>query len=720
MGVRWQITFKTCPSEHIGRVKVYDSTYSGDPIELEPAANPFFTSRQRQDIFQPLVSDSGYLRVIDDDIPAQHIEDIHPIGALDRPVEFYLDDVLTWRGYISPESFTVDWEPAPREIAFPLVGALSVLDSVAFTDNSIGFQPIAAFIKECLTATGFTWSNIVISTQMFRLYDGDVSMIMYDVPELRLSLSRYNFLRANNVDNVYDVDWTPMVGSTYADVLGKICQYFGWTAFAEGDTLYLASPIVDLEHDPVTLTYQNLTQIAANPLAQPTIATTERPVVNLSSLEWDGVNHRKSLKNGARRVLVTAQLNANSNIQPIIYYNGKKLSQCKVYVEAPGGRPNVALIGKVRFYDPSKDCVYLYAYEWDEDSAQFINVDWVAPQDSTYQLSPRGDVVEGETYETDWQEVSPDPDIYSKYLRLVRRSSGHDLPVQLGYPLATVYSNAAGFFAKGGALCLSAFIRNNFIDAYDSHDLKGLTQWGPFLNNLMVAIRIGNMWFDGSTWTGTTSMIPVEVEGETSGMSGYLSYYERGKIKNTNNGKWQDAEGFMIPIDQNLSGKLSISFYAWSNNSVTNADKVNAIYLSDLSLRYVNDLEDTNEGARVSGLTGVAYKDEQNVSLSLTSAKVPLFGLALLLWKNELIGSLPFFLYKGMGEPGYEQPEQWLLECLIKAYTKPSTWLELETALSTSLSMWDLIALSGKSYLINTCESDFALEHTKLIIVSYE
>ena len=113
MAVRWTITFKTLKGR-TGLVKVYDSTYSGDPIALEPAVEAFSTTRQQRDLFQPVVTDSGYLRIIDNGISEQAVEEIHPLGALDRPVEFYIDNVLKWRGYISPESFyTMFWIQSP-------------------------------------------------------------------------------------------------------------------------------------------------------------------------------------------------------------------------------------------------------------------------------------------------------------------------------------------------------------------------------------------------------------------------------------------------------------------------------------------------------------------------------------------------------------------------------------------------------------------------------
>ena len=287
------------------------------------------------------------------------------------------------------------------------------------------------------------------------------------------------------------------------------------------------------------------------------------------------------------------------------------------------------------------------------------------------------------------------------------------------YPLATINANAGGFFPKDGCLCLSAKVRNNYVDADIENDYKGLSQWGPFLNNLHVCIKIGDKSWDGSTWTTGTNIVQVAVTGSESGDAGFPTYYEEGIIKNTNDGRYENANGYVMPLTENLVGKLSITFYSWENNSIPGSIDVNTVFLSDLSLQYYNNLIGKNKGTRVSSLTGKAFNDELEINLFMSSAKGSKKGNGLLFWNNEPIGNLPMFFYKGLLYDGYALPELWLLEKMIEAYTKPAQWLTLEVQYNPSLLMWSLITYDGKTYIIAGIETDYCDEITKLTIVSY-
>lgn len=719
MAVRWTITFKTL-KDRTGLVKVYDSTYSGDPIALEPAVEAFSTTRQQRDLFQPVVTDSGYLRIIDNGISEQAVEEIHPLGALDRPVEFYVDNVLKWRGYISPESFYMGWEPAPREIEFPLVGALNVLDSVTIQKNNTGTQPIAAFLEEILDATGFSWSSIVMATQMVTLDDGT----SYDVPELRLGLSRFNFLNANKSDNVYDADWQPMEGETYLSVLSDICRYFCWTAIQDGDVLYLSTPRTDLDSYPQTVTWAALTAIAADPTAQPSgiSGSTLRPIKSLSSLEWDGVNHKKSINSGYKKVTILTDLNNKDDKFPKLNFKGEVLNDWKDTFYNDEIQTGYRIVGHCLFLDPSKESAEFFQYkaQWDEQSQSYLMIpeDWTVP--TTLKNEASGCVVRAFTY--DYLTTDPDPlPKYKDFLRL-RRRTNQGANADSNIVLAKLKSLSAGFYPAGGALFISASVYNQFIISVGSYigtDFEGLTQTGAFLNNLTVRLKLGNKYFNGTSWQDFPTTFTMEVVG-TSGQSSVFS--GPGKIKNTNPGKYGDLEGFFIPIEDDMSGEMILDFFAWNDNSVAGSNLINTIFIGDLEIKYVNDYVKSDAfGVRLLSLTGTPFRDSLDVNLKLSSRTGIVQGLSLLMWNDSPIGEVDLFTYaeSAGGREAY-QPEYWLLDSLVKAYSKPSVWLELETEYDAALLMWSLIGSDSKNYLITGCYTDYASEHTKLIIASYE
>ena len=732
MAVRWTITFKTV-NDRTGLVKVYDSSYSGNPIALEPAVTAFSTTRQQQDLFQPIIADSGYLRVVDNGNVVDSVDDLHPLAAMDRPVEFYLDNVLKWRGYISPESFTMDWSPAPRVVELPLIGALSILDNINIEDNGVSLQSVAAFVKECLEATGFTWSKVVLVNQMTTLTDNVDS---YNVPELRLSLSRFNYFRKNNVANS-DSGLSWITGLSYKEVLESICRYFCWTAYQDGDVLYLSSPRTDLNNYPHDVEWAALSAIALDPKATSAGIynhSTKRPSQALSSLEWDGINHRKSIRNGARKVTVNTNMGFDSDYFPGINFGGKNLIEWYAYFFR--GIPqvttdNIIFKSYTKFLSIARENAIVRMYELEYDGSTVTGaheVPWTPPEDGdNFHARVGADIIKAFQYQYSEESADPNPvKVFRPLIRLCRHEykSGSYYKIPADYPLLTLKSAGGNNLAPDGAIVINGDININIIYRPGSTlgvmaDDRGLISYGPFVNNLHVILKVGDKYYNGTEWTDveTVFTIPVVSEQSSPVVQG------TGHIKNTNNGEYENVSGFCIPISDYLSGPMELTICSWENGASLPIyeNAANTILISNLSIKYVNNNEDYADGLTLELQTDVAFQDEKSVDLSLGSAPETKAGNGLLFWDGAPIGQQDIFTYAVSTEAGAaSQPEYWLLDSLKKVYSKPSTWLELQTGLDAAISMWNLITYSGKTYIVTCCETDYADEHTKLIIASYE
>jgi len=737
MAVRWTITFKTL-NDHTGLVKVYDSTYSGDPIALEPADNAFSTSRRLTEFIQPVVTDSGYLRVIDNDIASEHIEDLHPIGALDRPVEFYLDNVIKWRGYISPESFTMNWEPAPRIVELPLRGALSVLDSVNMVDNGTGLQSIAAFLVEILNATGFSWSKVVMDTQMY--YAFNLGGYFY-TPMLRILLSRYNFLDRNDDDDIYQDDWTPYTGKNYLEVLTEICRYFCCYAVQDGDALYLCSPRTVLPYKPYDVTWAALSALASHPLAAPagiTQHTVPRPSKSMSLIGWDGVNHKKSINNGYKSVEVKGALNKRNDAYPLLNFLGKELNSFTESHEA-WQVEDLTVNGTVIFLDSSKEAVVFHSWRYDGEygslDGQWSEVEWAIPtQDSELCLQSAA-LVKGCSWDGG---ANPNP-TYRNLLRIACDVTigGGSYHYNHIHPLATIKARAASAFMGGGCINIGAVVWNSWYSFYNlsgrlpDKDQYGVTQWQPVNHPFQVQVKIGNKYWDGSAWTTTESWFKMQVGNGGSFPDSAIEY---GVVRPTKkaNESYQNATGYVIPITSAMYGVLEITFANYDNNHYTAGNLYGgaaAIYVEKLSVDY-NAPEDSEAKTAVQNMklkTGTPFSDSLTVDLDMTSVRSVCAGHGILWWGDVASGispvgnNGPILVYSEQGT-GYTTlfPEKWLTDTLKIMYSKPSEWLELETEYDDALLMWSLITNAGKNYLITGYDTNYADEHTKLIIASYE
>lgn len=722
MAVRWTITFKTLKN-HTGLVKVYDSTYSGSAIALVPAADAFTVDRQMTDFFQPVVDESGYLNIQDNGVAAQAIEAIHPDGAFDRPVEFYVDNVLEWRGFISTEAFTTDFTPAPRVVSFPVVGALSVLEAVTIQDSNTGLQDIAAFFKEILTATQLTWDGITVGAQM-RSVKTSLDTYLTNFPEFRLSVSRYLFVTYNDAQNYDDPDWSAYVGDTYLDVLRKICLYFGWTASQKGTTLILTNSRLDcITEGFYKISWSDLTALAADPDADVTRTSVTRPILALTSLDFDGVSHRKSIRNGQRKVTVQTNVSEATGLYPKILFDGEEdaFFETETPFDNIGGA-RIDIFGKVKFLNIDREHLILYSYKWDEDVQFFVPETWAAVS-SPYKLHPRADVVRVFTYTQ--TPTGPAPkDNYFNTLRLARceKVSGNWKQLPDNKPLAVIEAPAAGYFAAGGAICLDGRAYNNFYAVRTPDpdqpsvvywDEDGLTEYDSKVYRIRASVKIGSKYFNGTEWGDTAVILNIPVSGA--------------RITDNNEGRYDGAIGYVMPITEDLIGRLSITFYiSGAVNDNNPIGSVNADYIYNISLQYYNNalLENKSlRGVYLSRLTGISFISETSAALSLSTSPAkmpPVPSNAFIFWEGEIIGDKDIFIYGGSSAVTLAQPEYWLLDSMAKVYGHTAEWLEVEVSYDNSIQLYSIVTHNSKNYIVIGINTDYDTEHTTLRLLSYE
>lgn len=749
MGVRWTIAFKTL-SNHDGLVKVYDSTYSGTAIALTPAVNPFSVSCKQSELITPVVSDSGYLRIIDEGIAAAYIDELHPQGSMDRPVEYYEDNTLVWRGYISPETFSAAWEPAPREVELPLVGVLGILDSINITDTGTGLQTIASFLDEILTATGFAFDSIIMPRQMVSVNSFD------DIPELRLSLSRYNFLSLNDSEYLDDPDWTEFVGVSWMKVLEDICQYFGWTASAQASTLILSSPRTDVV-DFMEIERTDLAAVESN--FSNDIPYTELERGTVTQLDWDGVNHRRSISNGKRRITVRSGSPTPEGVFPEILFNGDVEYEGEYEYSGsvhPTGISHAWDVkGRNKVLNIGREHVTLHKYQVTDigtASESYHEIDWDYPESVDDMVGPGAYIVK--SFSDGWRKEdgtvvdgSDNATVKETFVNALRLTGNKGL-VQDGsteystdrhfteiVPLASIRSRAKCCFPKGGCLCITAQVQNSFFSSLTNVmgwiiDSSGMSMWGKFMNYLKCSLRIGTSYYNGSTWVaggGTPPIFDVSclVNGKysTSEMAknGIGNIADRLDIQIPSTG----AVGFLAPLDWTLEGEVELTFYNWAYTLPSNGASTGrcfvSLFLSNLNFVYYKGSDSETKDLHLSRLTGKNYQNNLDIALNLSSSNDNRISQSLL-W----FGVMPMAVGSEDVAITYPdsvtllQPEQWLMETLLMLYTNPSEELVLEVGYDSALKVCDIVHIDGKDYVITGRETNFAAEHVKLYLTSYE
>lgn len=715
MAVKWVINFGTLGQNCT--VSIEDRSYSGSPISLTPASNPLTLSRKQTDFYQPILNESGLISIIDTGDSSLQIENIHPLNAFARPVTITYNNQIYWRGYLSPEALTTDYGPAPRTISFPMVGMFDVLSSITLSGNDNQLRPIAYYLYYCLQQTGFSWSNIYMPPQLYAIIDTSLQL-SYGIPELRLCVSFYNFFNENKAVNVYETGYSQLQGVSWYDCLKIICQYFGWTIIADGTDIYLSSPNVSLPY-PVKLTKNELQTIALSPLnhdINPYSGSTVRPSINLTALSWAGINHRKTIYNGYKRLTINHAPKSPACQYPKITFQGD-VDNSVVLRANPGSMMQYCLLGSVEFLDPSKEKVTLHSYIYNTSTSAFEEITWAPYVRDTGKSTPRADIVRAYSDMLPWPTEPDDIENKDKFIRICRAyypgtDSGKKI-LGSSYALATISALATGLYPANGALCLSGKVRSNYLSTSESDyyiDHEGLTDYRYFSGYLKMSIKIGGRYFNGTSWQGTSTTVSVQVEN--------------GIIKNTNtHQQYQNAEGYIMPIPKDYYGKIEITLFPWANN--TNED---TLFIQNLEVNYYNDdlPDNSNDANMISGLTGTDFSDDKQTTMSLVAAKNIIMSPSVLFWNGSPIGKKQLFYPYWPDTTTVAMPEEVLLEAMKTVYSKPSTWLTLETVFDSSIKMWTIVNNNNpvnpdnKKYIIVGMETDFADNTTKLYLATYQ
>lgn len=687
--IRWTVTFKTI-KEKTANVYIGDRNFSGTPIALEPALDTLTLDAVSEKLTDAVRTETGYLRVIDNG----DLADLMPVGAMDRPVELHIDGDLCWRGYITPATYTSGWEVTPKIQEIPLQSALSVLSTITIRESPNSFVSIATIIKSLLDKTDFEWAGIQVPVQMTGVNNQSVT-----VPELRLRFSLYNFLTPSNV-NPDDPDYTSFEGKTYLEVLSAICQYFGWQAVEYADTLVLQSNRYDVFRYH-TVSYTSLQLLSYDYSAEIPEQYLQISNFDESILTYDGLGHTYSIIPGYRKVTVTANPNIAESLSPVIDATGKV-----VFDDTRVSGVDVRYI----VVEPSADIVL---HRW--ENGVEVAYQYPSSREDMYD-GLTAQVVKNDTFDANVINYN-----YTEYIRLSRMN--YTAVVKL----ATMTGREGGVFPAGGALCLSFDVRSSYVkNASDSLDRDidtgGLSAYGPGNCLMNLSVGIGNKWWNGFEWLEISFGDNLPIFQHYAGNRDYdfnKPTKTTGRLKNTKtiDDPYNGAEGYLMKIDELLSGKLQIILYNYSYESSYSGLPARALFVGNIRLDYYSDRFNANtQPLRLYALTGNDYSANLDVNLSLSSLKNNKPGRATLYYGEEPISpdNIPSYTYEGIPS----LPEEYLLSGLVAMASTPTRRMELEVEWD-NMRVWDRIIIDGRTYCISGMQTDIHNESTVLILSSY-
>ena len=232
MAIHWQIPFKSLRVGTDYTVNIYDSTYSGQPIVLKGGAQPFTTQEDdNDDMFTPIRTQTGYLRIVDDGKDASgnswNWKTLLPSTDTDRPVT--LTDGggnVVWQGFMQAQNFGGVLYGNPQEREFPVHCPLTILEGSDINYQQKEIQNFAYLLKQITDN---------IATKGGSAVGIDNIIIQGNTDAQQWLLKRIDWQNFTSDDG----DGNLTARFNLYQILEDVCRFWGWTARTYHRNIYL-------------------------------------------------------------------------------------------------------------------------------------------------------------------------------------------------------------------------------------------------------------------------------------------------------------------------------------------------------------------------------------------------------------------------------------------------------------------------------------------------
>ena len=300
--IKWQIPFASL-SGTLYRLDIYAEGYTGDPIQLTAGETPFVTDEDSsEDFFAPIRTQSGSIQVCTrkPDGTMLTLDEILPANNIDHPVlliNLSSSNAIEWQGFLSCEAYSQNYTSIPENLTLSVISVLEAMDSVHLGASTEGLVTIAALLNTALT-------QINSSVLMSFFTDIYYSQASWDI--LNQSIDKQWFYDEDEIQTSESLSYI-LAGVSTKEVLKRLCKFMGWTARESGTAIYF-----ERIGEEVGMFHETMANFGSN--FHTTYDTMSLTDIDIADFDWRGTDHKRDLRQGAKRVEVVAKLNKISDI----------------------------------------------------------------------------------------------------------------------------------------------------------------------------------------------------------------------------------------------------------------------------------------------------------------------------------------------------------------------------------------------------------------------
>lgn len=693
--VRWQIPFVSSIEKTQYRIDIYDGqdgTWSG-VTTLTGGTSPIVTDEDASDdFFAPIRTQTGNIEVCTA-IPGGgtlSLEDILPENNIDRPVRLMSiasdnSEKIEWQGFLSCQAYNQAYTDIPEIIQLPINSVLEAMDSVPVSMDRIGgiksiINLVYLILKEIQIQCGlpcFTHIN-------YSADDFDIFRQLID-PNVLFALKEYN----HEYSTTYIVD-----GMSCKEALTRICTFMGWVAREMKTDVVLERLCSDfgMYREEIEDFYGSFHDSVAynSPLA------TE---LSIFDPYWRGTNHQQSITQGAKSVEVVARL-AKYEINLLLpefpygnteeYYEQFNGPENRIYIVASQNQkpyPNVTLRAygaELRVFGGTVENLTgeITVHDVLERLKNILDIYHV--DSGTYGPAQVGSgaFFAKVAFETKYQEAHITTDgLFVAWLLRITSGLYNTQPIfQMSSPLN--YSITKGYIKLNASM-------QHIVSEFDDH---GEVTWMYVDNNwadkILMHIKFGNKYWNGSAWTTTRSLVWVDIQG-----SNFKKNWQPSMSA-------EETDGYLIPIDK-TNGSIEIAIYPQINKTSSKNIFLADTFFSKLSVDYLDIDDDTltdRSENRYFRLLGTNFRNEVSISTDLATTLNNTPSPSLILGNARApIKEITYYKDNGTGIDGAttekRRPEIDLLNRLARYYQKARRKLNLIVKYARTIPPKDRLVL---------------------------
>jgi hypothetical protein len=575
----YQIPFKSFKGTN------YVLKIDGGGDVIDGAAQVFVTNEDDDtDFFLPVRTQSGTFRYLGEGANDRNMWlNMIPQDALDIPVKLIFgNNGIMWQGYIQPEVYQNDY-PANGgliEHEFSVQCPLAVLDTMDISTANLDTTPIVT-IGQLLQ--NYIFNRLTGTTINDYYFQGTLAATS---ARLKLKVMRQNFIETN----------TNGVSAKYTlkEVLEEVCKLFGYTCRMHGTSVYFTMPVTKTGHSEVGFTrYTDLTSTVG-------ASYSARGTFTINDTKFCDNNNVEQVLPGIGTVTVKSDINELDNLIEIPYE--------ELYNKYNTGQSDI-IIRSVDYYERN---VYNLIRQPDANNTT---------------LTYENDTVTMECYMANKPGTTQDAGKAKKFCRLfvyddddvgnvggtVPKSKGHynwRKCIELFHSYEYTGSNTTTMFkitSKQAFVVSNGMLYINF----NCHHVSAWLTEVPFANRpkATARLKIGNKYWNGSTWTTTASNfnLPFNSEGAQTNRSSY------GGINAP------QYDGLGIPVTDTLQGIIEFSILdvpAYNTGAFTNQNINGFLPLMDFKIGFVRGtIEEKDHRGNEYVEKGGRFKQSYNVDL---------------------------------------------------------------------------------------------------------